>query len=366
VQPTSGQPRVVLADLEVTCAADGELAGSATFDLQPSGVSSCELELPEGCQLVHAAVADLPAMLESLGSQRWRVVLGPRQLPQQIQVVYQGRWTASPSPPGHQTIRPPQLVGIPVERTLWTVRTPDSVGIEILPPQDRAAPATLEFLRFATRVALIEQASEALAASDPAIAARWYSAWRRRLASSRHTIDEWAAADSEIRSRYARELKDVKARQAGLDEKLKGLPQLPPVASEPSPPSDPSGPRNAVGTEADGTVSAILAGDAAIQVGWRPAPDTGRPQRDAAASVLLVLAAIAWLLLPHPVLHRWGFLLFPALGCTLGGVWWCWCTPSVLGLVIVLVSLLAGLRRWPPPASPAPAATPVQSQTSVS
>lgn len=364
VQPSSGQAHVELADLEVTCAADGEVAGTATFDLQPSGAASCELELPEGCQLVHVAVADLPAMLESLGSQRWRVTLGPRQLPQQIQVVYQGRWTAPPSPAAPATIQPPRLVGIPVQRTLWTVRTADSAALELLPPQDRAAPATLEFVRFATRAALIEQACEALAAADPAIAARWYSAWHRRLAASRRTIDQWSAANPEVRSRYARQLQDVKTRQAKLDEKLKSLPNLPPAGSELSAP-DSSPPQATADAEAGSTSAAIVTGDAAIQVGFRTVPDASRQQCRAAAAVLLALAALAWFLLPHPVFQRGGNLLLSALGVGLGVVWWYWCTPSTLGLAMALVSLLVALRRWLPWRSPADVASPTQTGTSV-
>ncbi len=348
VQPSSGRPRVVLADLQVTCATDGELAGTATFDLQPSGVGSCELELPDGCQLINAMVADLPAMLESLGSQRWRVVLGPRQLAQQVQVVYQGRWATPPSGTGTQAIRPPRLVGIPVDQTLWTVRTNDSVALDLFPSSHRVAPATLEFVRFATRVKLIERASETLAASGPGIAARWYSAWRRRVAASRQALDQWSAASPLDRSRYAEQLKDVAARQAALDEKFTNLLQLMPAASDSSSPASPSWQRPAVGPEASGGLAALVAGDGAIQVGFRSAPDRVAQQRGAAAAVLLALSAMAWLMLPHPVLHRWGTLVWPALGIALGAIWWSWCTPSALGLAIGLASLLVGLRRWLP------------------
>jgi hypothetical protein len=344
VQPSSGQPRVVLADLEITCAADGELAGTAIFDLQPSGAASCELELPDGCQLVNATVADLPAMLESLGSQRWRVTHGPRQLAQQIQVVYQGHWSLPSSRTARQTIRPPRLVGIPVERTLWTIRTTDSVGLDIFPAEDRAAPMTLELFRFATRAALIDRASEALAASDPSIAARWYSAWRRRLAASRQLLDQWAAAGTEDRKRYVQE---VTVRQAELDEKFKNLLPWMPALPDSSSPAVPSWQRSAAGPEPRGS-PAVVTGDGAIQIGFRSTAEHVEQQRWAAAAVLLALAAAAGLLLPHPVLHRWGPLVWPALGVALGVVWWSWCTPSALGLAIGLTSLLVGLRRWLP------------------
>jgi len=355
VQPSSGQPRVVLADLDVLCTAGGDLAATATFDLQPSGAASCELELPEGAQLVNVAVADLPAMLESLGSQRWRVTLGPRQLAQQIEVVYQGRREGSPSPADAWTLRPPRLVGVPVERTVWTIRPADGAGIEILPAQDRIAPLALESIRFATRAALIENASEALAASDPGLAARWYSAWRRRLAASRQAVAQRAAAGPEARSRHAQELKEIERRQGELDEKFKNLLQLIPVAANPASPTDPLRQQAAIGDTAGGGFATLVTGDGAIQVGFRSRPDPVEQQRGAAAAILLALAAIAWVLLPHPVLHRWGHLLWPALGVALGGFWWAWCTPSVLGLAIGLASLLVGLRPWLPRRDSVPA-----------
>ena len=348
VQPSSGRPRVVLADLDVLCTAGGDLAATATFDLQPSGAASCELELPEGAQLVSVAVAELPAMLESLGSQRWRVTLGPRQLAQQIEVVYQGRGEGSPSPAGVWTLRPPRLAGIPVARTIWTIRPVHCAGFDVLLPQDRVAPLALESIRFATRASLIENASEALAAGDPGLAARWYSAWRRRLATSRRAVEQGAAASPEARGRHAQELKEVERRQAELDEKFKHLVQLIAVAEDPASSTDPLWQPAAHGDAAGGGFAALVTGAGAIQVGFRARPDPVEQQRGAAAAVLLALAAIAWVLLPHPVLHRWGHLLWPALGVVLGGVWWAWCTPSVLGLAIGLASLLAGLRPWLP------------------
>jgi len=348
VQPSSGRPRVVLADLDVLCASDGVLAATATFDLQPSGVADCELELPEGFQLVNVAVADLPAMLESLGPQRWRVTLGARQLAQQIEVVYQGRQPNGTCAAGFWTLRPPQLVGIPVEQTMWTIRTTECGRIEILPAQHRTDLLALEFVRFSTRAALIENASEALAASDPGLAARWYSAWRRRLKAARQAIDTLTAADPEARRRHAQQLEEVKVHQAALDEKLQSLQRLPPTAAQPSASESPSWQRSAVGRQAIGTQAALVPGAGAIQVGFGRVPAAGRQPTGAAAAVLLALAVMAWLLLPNPVLQRWGHLAGPLLGIALGGAWWFWCSPSVLGLAVGVTSLLAGLRRWLP------------------
>jgi hypothetical protein len=345
VQTASGPPRVVLADLLVTCGPAGELAGTATFDLQPSGIDGCDLQLPEGYQLINVAVGRLPAMLTALGPQQWRLTFGPRQLAQQIQVVFSGRMADGPSGSGHRTIRRPQLAGIPVEQTLWTIRTTSPAPLEVFPAQDRVAPIALEFVRFAARAELIENGSEALAASDPVIASRWYSGWLQRLAESKSTVDQWSAARPEFRPRYAKELQEIEASQAKLDEKLKTLLQPTRTGEEPVVPRDPSWQRVSRCVDDCGEAAALVTRTDAIEVAFHPVANTAVERRSAAAALLLALATVAWMLLPHPVLHRYGPALVPLAGVALGTVWWTWCTPSMLGLVLGLASLLLGLRR---------------------
>ncbi len=362
VQPTSGPPQVVLADLAVTCGSDGELAGTATFDLQPSGIDGCDLQLPEGYQLVDVAVGGLPAMLASLGPQQWRLTFGPRQLAQQIQVVFSGRMAVGPPGSGRCTIRRPQLAGIPVKQTLWTIRTVDPAPLEVFPARDRVAPITLEFLRFATRAELIESGSETLAASDPMIAARWYSGWLQRLTESKSTIDQWLAARPEFRTRYAKELQEIEAGQTELDEKLKSLPQ--PARTEPEPmvPRDPSWQQASRSVDDRGEVAALVTNTEAVDVEFRPVTNTVAEQRGAAAAVLLALATVAWMLLPHPALHRYGSALVPLAGIVLGAIWWAWFTPSILGLALGLFSLLVGLTRLASHLVPSAARSPQSTQ----
>ena len=250
-----------------------------------------------------------------------------------------------PSGPGRRTIRRPQLAGIPVEQTLWTIRTADPAPLDVFPAQDRVAPMKLEFVRFAARAELIESGSEALAASDPVIASRWYSGWLQRLAESRSMIDQWSAARPEFRTRYAKELQEIEAGQAELDERLKSLPQPARAGAESALPGDPSWQRGSRCADDRGELAALVTRADAVEVAFRPAADTVAEQRGAAAAVLLALAAVAWMLLPHPVLHRCGPALVPLAGVALGAVWWAWCTPSVLGVVLGLASLLIGLGR---------------------
>jgi hypothetical protein len=348
VQTPSGQPRIALADLVVTCGPGGELAGTATFDMQPSGIDGCELELPEGYQLIDAAVGGLPAMIAAISPRKWHLTFGPRQLAQQIQVVFSGRLRSDPSSPSRYTIRRPQLTGIPVEQTLWTIRTADPAALDVFPAQDRVAPMTLEFVRFAARAKLIGSGSEALAASDPVIASRWYSGWLQCLAESKRSIDQWSTTRPEFRTGYAEELRKLEAGQAELNERLKSLPQLASSRAEPGLPGDPSSQRSSRCLDDRGEPAALVTRTDAVEVKFRPVADTVAEQRGAAAAILLALAAVAWMLLPHPALHRWAPALLPLAGIALGAVWWAWCTPSILGILLGLISLLTGLGRLTP------------------
>jgi hypothetical protein len=341
VQPSSGLPRIVLADLVVTCSSAGNLAGTATFDLQPSGIDHCDLELPEEYQLVHVAFGGLPAMLDSLGPQQWRLTFGPRQLAQQVQVVFHGRMEAAQAGSRRREILPPRLTGIPVDQTLWTIRTTDAAQLAVFPAQDRVDLVKLESVRFASRAELIESGSEAVAAADPNVAARWYSAWFQHLAGSRSRIEQWSAAHPAVRAQYASELQEVEAVQAELDKKLRSLPQLVRANAVSALPPTEAWQR----VQPDDELVALVTSASTIEVEFLPVAETIAEQRGAAAAVLFALAAVAWMLLPHPFLHRRAQFLLPLAGIVLGGVWWSWCTPSVLGLILASLSLLIGLRR---------------------
>jgi len=341
VQPSSGLPRIVLADFVVNCDSGGNVAGTATFDLQPSGIDHCELELPEEYQLVHAAFGGLPAMLDSLEPQRWRLTFGPRQLAQQVQVVFHGRMQAAQPGSRRQTILVPRLAGIPIEQSLWTIRTTDAVPLAVFPAQNRVDPVKLECVRFASRAELIESGSEAVAAADPSVAARWYSVWFQHLAGSRSRIEQWSAAQPAVRVQYASELQEVEAVQAELNEKLRSLPQLVRANAASAMPPIEAWQR----VRPSGELAALITRAGTVEVEFLPSAETVAEQRGAAAAVLIALAAVAWMLLPHPCLHQRAQFLLPLAGVVLGGVWWSWCSPSVLGPIVASMSLLLALRR---------------------
>ncbi len=338
VQTESSRPRVVLADCEVVCAPDGAVAGTVAFDLQPSGIDHCDLELPENLQLIDVAFGGLPAMLDALEPGRYRLMFGPRQLTQQMQVVFQGQMIPG-GPDGRRVVPVPRLVGIPVDQTLWTVRSSALTPLEIFPAQNRVDPVKLDFTRFANRARLIESASEAVAAADPNIAVRWYTGWFQQLADARSQIEHRLAADPDLGSRYAADLAAVNAARAELDERRKNLPPLADTDA-----AAPPQPKNRAAT--DNQQAAIVTGDENVEARFPSVADTDARQRGAAAALLAALAVVGALLLPHPPQPGWGSLVAPLFGLLVGVVWWCFFTPSVLGLIAAVLAAGIGLRRW--------------------
>ena len=90
VQRSAAAARVALADVHVTWQLDGNCQGVGHFDMLPGGANSVVLRLPTEGRLLHATVEGVPAQAVELGEGRWRLGLGPQQLPQRLEVVYMG------------------------------------------------------------------------------------------------------------------------------------------------------------------------------------------------------------------------------------------------------------------------------------
>jgi hypothetical protein len=75
-------PQVRLADVRMIHADDGSWLGVASFDLEPAGLSHCQLQMPEGYELLQATVADQAAvgMRSDSTATRWRLMLHHNQL----------------------------------------------------------------------------------------------------------------------------------------------------------------------------------------------------------------------------------------------------------------------------------------------
>lgn len=340
VQSESGMARVHLTDIRVDCSDDGGILGLATFDLEPAGLSDCTLQLPEGYGLVHVMVGNLPAQLERMKADRWRFRLGSRQLPQQIQVLFTGTLHTMQWRQRTAIVQSPQLVGIPVEQTLWTVRGPGTGDIKLMVDKPCLDPLSHELLRLDQTTALVEAASDVVADSDSADISHWYSPWERRLIASHSRATHWYAASPAGGDQDA-VLAASEVKRKEIATRLGAGELEPETKSGSSKASEPVDVWRIALDRSAPTHHCAFSG-ARETIEFRHTTDvkgTGA-ERWAAAAVLLGITVLCLVTLPNPSLEHCLRRYPQLLGIPLGMVWWLWLTPSLLGLIILL---LAGL-----------------------
>ena len=344
VQAESGAASVHLADIHVDCNDDGCILGLATFDLEPAGLSACELVLPAGYELLHVMVGDLPAQLDRMKGHRWRFRLGPRQLPQQVQVVFTGMLKPTQWQQRTAVVQAPTLAGIAVEQTLWTVRGPTTGDIEIVAGESQLDPLPHELFRLEKTAALVETASDVLAERDPDDISHWYLAWSRRLAASRSRAAQWQLAYPARGSEEAA-LRIIDTKQAEIAMRL-GTGELKALSeSECSQITQPVDVwRLALNRSAPIRRCAFSGSREAIEFRHRIQANSIATEPWVAVTVLLGIALVSFVVLPHPALEYCFHRCPQLLGIPLGIAWWLWFAPSLLGLIVLILAALASIR----------------------
>jgi len=345
---TRSETRVRLADIRVAWQADGTCRGVATFDLQPGRSTQVPLSLPTGYRPVQVAVAGVPTVPTPVRAGAWRVPLGPRHLPQRLEVVFTGT-LPDPTSAGRR-FDAPSLGTLPVERTLWTVAGPTL--FEPGTPNATTAPAPAwrhELIRLRTAAASI--ASAASSSSQHAEETfRWYWPRARRMAGARAALRrQLTRAGKTEKTRAAwRELGQIDRQQATIAKSLEMSNVLSQLSAGATVAVDPVelwhrslDPRQAA---ARFTVSE---GSTSLTLPYRRV-QSGRWLRllgsVAALAALMGLSVFAvrrgW---AAELLVRWP----AAAGVAVGLVWWLWFVPSFLGWIIVAASVTASfLPGW--------------------
>jgi hypothetical protein len=213
VASASAVARVELLDIHLAWQVDGSYQAVAAFDIEPGGSTQCVLELPAGCRLVHASVEQLPALVTGLHDNRWRLALGPQQLPQRIEVIYTGSTQDSASLKRFQA---PRLVDLEVGQVLWTIYGQPQFGPAVASQSTwQVGPVEQHLKRLATVAALVELPAEVVGEHLPEEIARWYGAWRKRYWAARAALHSDLIA---ARRETAQTEESIVA--GGLDERI--------------------------------------------------------------------------------------------------------------------------------------------------
>jgi hypothetical protein len=357
VERVSGVPQVWLADIHLAWQRDGSCLGVATFDLEPAGLTHCTLTLPATYQLIQATVAGLPAMLEATGPQRWRLNLGPDQLPQRVSVVYQGHLPPADSS-GRQHFAAPLLHDMAVERTLWSIQGPPATGTGQPQPADSQIDALRqELFRLDATATLIDLASDVVSENAPKEIARWYLPWAQQLIATQAKIDYRRLQHGPSTSVDLSRVQSTEREQESVAKRL-GTTLI----------------RNQAAAERVRTAGAaellypesrknepilrcsFLGVKGTIDVRYPPVQTSTLSQRGLAALMFACLAALTFLLLRRRVVADWLVPRLYAVGVLIGLAWWLWLTPSLIGWVIVIASIVSAIR-FPWVASPLPVRT---------
>jgi hypothetical protein len=337
VQRANAVARVALADIHVAWQPDGHYQALAAFDVEPAGATSCVLELPANCKLLHASIESIPAQLAPLEHNRWRLGLGPPQLPQRLELVYTGALADSTD---GQRFESPRLVDLEVEETLWTVYGPRP--FEIGPSHGASTgPIEQELHRLKSVARLLQLPAEIVGEQLPEEIARWYRPWRKRYFAYRTELSRELAAigQTSAQSAEAIEAARLDAKVSAVDERL-ASPALDPRnlsqfdAAAELLPAIPS-PARTVRLIANGRLYSLeFSGLQAASAGWIA--------RFAVAIAMLACGIAAAYFLRARELPKFApWVAITAIGVT----WWLCLAPSIIGLVVLVAGAWTALRE---------------------
>jgi hypothetical protein len=353
VDRTNRAPNVLLADVHLAWQADGSYQGLAAFDLEPAGLSNCPLYLPSHARLICVSVDGVSTVPQPEAESLWQVPLQSTTIPQRLEVLFAGR-LPSPASTGVLPFEAPALGRLPTRHALWSISGPADFQPRLPGTAKPAGPLEMDVVRLqeiSSVTDLILNLSMRADESDKTD--QWQDIWCRRWEACRQQIRRNSdAVPSPSRRTMAGQI-------AVLDRKYKELRGRFSRGSGPA-------------TEA--AESSILESPQ-LWHGCTASPQTTvRCVAAAGPSVLLVGVQ-------HTRADPWLYRLLAALGCALllpllalgsvrrsacrfccrwpaavgvavGLAWWLWLQPSILGWLLIIltlaVSLVPARRRFPP------------------
>jgi hypothetical protein len=309
---------VRLAATQVTLDGVGNWSAISQLVVQPGGAGGIQLELPQGMELLHAAVDERPIPLAPTRRQRLQLPTGSRYLPQVVSIAYRS------SQNSFRRIKlevPHVLVNgkrIAVARSLWGLEGQPGAGFVIEGTGAALSSVAFEAECHRELLAAVLEASPLAFQLPEWERNEWLKPWIRRVDVT--STMGLASAD-----------KLQEAAWTKLKERVD------------------------VADETGGSAAALQHGADLTTAWYRGGPDgtltlVRRRAGIGAGRWLLALAIVgtgivAWRSperVPPVVatLRRWP----AALGVAAGFLWWLWLTPSLLGLAIVALSLAAFIK----------------------
>jgi hypothetical protein len=324
--------RVKLADIRVAWSADGFCRAVAMFDLPSPGSGSCVLELPPECELLHASVENLPAQMTVLASGRWRIALGPRQLPQRLEIVYS---LACPQSGRSLRLPAPRLVDLQVETTLWTVYRPQQLRVTSVDPASTAINAVQQSLgRLESTSALMQLPTEIVGEHLPEELLRWYRPWKQRYDLVRAALD-WQIAISAQQGAEPNEVAAARRLDQQLDAVDARIGMAPGNASKPASAATPGDLLSFTSRALSPAYYRVSGSSPELELRLSSGGDAWWLRTLAGLVILALGGTAAYAFRTHalPQLPAWGVL------AGIGIAWWLLLAPSVIGLAFLAIAI---------------------------
>lgn len=336
VERSGDTARVRLADIQLEWRADGRRLAVASFDLEPTGQSTCPLYLPPDWRLVQLSVDGLP-VTPIPADAGWQLPLNPNRLPQRIEVIAIGTAGEAGEFWSDFELSAPSLGDLPVEQTLWSFTSPP--GWEFIESGKMAQPIdsiAYEEYRLKSMALLVSGLSSDMAATTPAAElADWRRKWARRLAAAKAALDrKQIAAGSPGAAAALDQYWSELASRAGLADLMREF--------KVEAPGDQAAELwNRVRASGAATQSFLVQGnDRAPRFRSLRVGSTGLWQRAGGAAALalatLLLMAASRRGVLVELVRRWPQAVMVALGIC----WWLWLSPSFIGWALVALGLV--------------------------
>jgi hypothetical protein len=356
-QPTA---LVRLADTRLAIGPFGGQLMVTRLVVVSSSATTAVLEVPHDQELVMVTSDDREALIRRLDGQRWRLPLGPAQLPQCLEIVSRPKQVTSPNGSRFELIRPRLMhesTPVPVEMSLWSIGHPSQswiLGVEGASPTTAMEQVALRLDRLVGIVAAATPAAVDL----PALAGRdWYLPWAARLESLRQqatrTIGLPNSATNVVQVVPSTEEQLTRASEQ-LDQWVS---QCNEIFAWPETLRPPSLATQQLGSSlwepaqdaADAWFDCVANGDAArLVVHLAGDSATSIPARIRALLIVVAIAGAMIAIMRWPaardLLWRWPH----AAAFLFGLAYWAWLSPSWIGLVIAAGNVWLALRvEWP-------------------
>ncbi len=351
MQPSA---HVRLADTTVASGVNGGLLIATRFAISPNDLAECTLNLPGDQELLAANLDGGPAVVRRSDTGRYKVPIGPSQLPRMLEIVTRSADSA-PSARRRELHRPTLLADdkpIPVEVSLWSIGWSKSVAPRIEGARTVAA-ADHAALRLDRWVGIAEAATSSALESPPPDGYHWFRRWAAWLTALRQeAFDAISESDSrrpvsQVSSDSQEQLSEAGKRlDEWIDEcsQVLAWPDLE-LSLESLAPSKSFFNGRRFQLEVDQWIYCVAeGGPQRLTMNLSATQATATQIRLLGLLAIVSLAAACVWLMRRPAARDWLYRWPHAVGFLLGVGYWAWLWPSWLGILIAAGSLFLAAR----------------------